>query len=88
MKVMRLRKKPIIINSSFDELDQAQLQDNEQESLEEDVARLENAEEIKTELNKALQISDQSEYNLLSLLTELKQVLSGLSSYSASYEAP
>ncbi len=70
----------------FDELDQAQLQSDEQESLEEDVARLENAEEIKTELNRALQISDQSEYNLLSMLTELKQVLSGLSSYSTSYE--
>lgn len=69
----------------FDELDQAQLQNNEQESLEEDVARLENAEEIKSELNRALQISDQSEFNLLSLLTELKQVLSGLASFSASY---
>lgn len=81
-----LRKEADYHQFLFDELDQAQLQAEEQESLEEDVAKLENAEEIKTELNRALQISDQSEYNLLSMLTELRQVLSGLSSYSSTYE--
>ena len=70
----------------FDELDQAQLQNGEQEELEEELSKLEHAEEIKLKLNEALMISDQAEYNASSLLQELKNMLSAISSYGKSYE--
>lgn len=70
----------------FDELDQAQFQNGEQEDLEEELSRLEHAEEIKTKLNEALMVSDQAEFNASSLVQELKSMLSAISSYGKSYE--
>lgn len=71
----------------FDELDKAQLQHGEQEELEEELSKLEHAEEIKAKLNEALLISDQAEFNASSMLQELKTVLSAISNYGKSYEA-
>jgi len=70
----------------FDELDKAQLQSGEQEELEEELSKLEHAEEIKSRLNEALMIADQSEYNASSMLQELKSVISSISTYGKSYE--
>lgn len=70
----------------FDELDQAQFQNGEQEDLEEELSRLEHAEEIKTKLNEALMVSDQAEFNASSMVQELKSMLSAISSYGKSYE--
>lgn len=70
----------------FDELDQAQFQNGEQEDLEEELSRLEHAEEIKTKLNEALMVSDQAEFNASGLVQELKSMLSAISSYGKSYE--
>ncbi|NVK86205.1 MAG: DNA repair protein RecN [Cytophagia bacterium] len=70
----------------FDELDQAQFQNGEQEDLEEELSRLEHAEEIKTKLNEALKVSDQAEFNASGLVQELKSMLSAISNYGKSYE--
>ncbi|NVJ45916.1 MAG: DNA repair protein RecN [Cytophagia bacterium] len=70
----------------FDELDQAQFQNGEQEDLEEELSRLEHAEEIKTKLNEALMVSDQAEFNASGLVQELKSMLSAISNYGKSYE--
>ncbi|WP_420387113.1 DNA repair protein RecN [Roseivirga sp.] len=70
----------------FEELDKAQLQNGEQEELEEELSRLEHAEEIKTKLNEALMISDQSEFNASSMIQELKSILSSISSYGKNYD--
>lgn len=70
----------------FDELDQAQFQNGEQEALEDELSRLEHAEEIKTKLNEALMVSDQAEFNASGLVQELKSMLSAISNYGKSYE--
>jgi len=81
-----LRKEADYHQFLFDELDQAQLETNEQEGIEEEIARLEHAEEIKTELFRSLQISDQSEMNAMAMLTELRQSLNAISGFGSAYE--
>lgn len=71
----------------FDELDKAQLRSGEQEELEEELSKLEHAEEIKTKLNEALMMADRAEFNAASMLQELKSMLSSISNYGKSYEA-
>ena len=70
----------------FEELDKAALSPNEQDELEQELSRLEHAEEIKTKLNEALMLTDQSEFNTLSLIQELKGSLSSISAYGKAYE--
>ena len=70
----------------FKELDDAALQIEEQEELEAEQSRLEHAEEIKMRLNESLQLSDQSDLNLLSQLQDLKTLLHQISSYGSTYE--
>lgn len=82
-----LRKEADYHQFLFDELDQAQLVVDEQVTLEKEVTKLEHAEEIKTELFKALQISDQSEVSLLSQLTELKQSLANITNFAPAYQS-
>ncbi|MCO6357256.1 DNA repair protein RecN [Roseivirga pacifica] len=69
----------------FDELDKAQLQTDEQEALEAELAKLEHAEEIKTKLNEALALADQSEFNIISMLHELKNALALIGSFGEEY---
>ena len=71
----------------FDELDTAQLQPDEQEELEEELSKLEHAEEIKAKLNEALMISDQAEFNASGMIQELKSTISAISSFGKSYDA-
>ncbi|RKQ42500.1 DNA replication and repair protein RecN [Roseivirga pacifica] len=71
----------------FDELDKAQLQTDEQEALEAELAKLEHAEEIKTKLNEALALTDQSEFNIISMLHELKNALAQIGSFGEEYNA-
>lgn len=71
----------------FDELDKANLSSGEQEELEDELSRLEHAEEIKTKLNEALMVSDRAEFNTNALVQELKSMLSSISAYGKSYES-
>lgn len=83
----QIRKESDYNQFLFEELDKAQLDENEQEELEEELNKLENAEEIKTKLNGALSISDRSDINVASMLQELKGLLNQISTYSPSYSA-
>ncbi len=68
------------------ELQSAQIKHQEQEELEQELAILENAEEVKVKLLNSLQLIEQGGDNsILSLLTEVKSSLQGISSYSQTY---
>ncbi len=69
----------------FDELDKADLHATEQQELEEQVNKLENAEEIKLKLNEALAYLDQSEVSVNTMVYDLKSTLDQISSYTESF---
>lgn len=71
----------------FDELEKAAFTNGEQEELEADLSKLENAEEIKLKLNEALTLLDREELNINGFLLELKNALSAISNYSQTYES-
>ncbi|OEK01459.1 DNA repair protein RecN [Roseivirga sp. 4D4] len=81
----QIRKESDYNQFLFEELDNAQLDSDEQESLEEELNKLENAEEIKTKLNGALSISDRSEINLTNMIQEMKTLLNQISQFSPKY---
>jgi len=81
----QIRKESDYNQFLFEELDSAQLDIEEQELLEEELNKLENAEEIKTKLNGALSISDRSEINLSNMMQELKTLLNQISQFSPKY---
>ena len=70
----------------FKELDDAALQVDEQQELEDEQSKLEHAEEIKMRLHESLQLTDQSEFNLLSQVQDLKGLLNQISAYSGAYQ--
>ncbi|MCE7995283.1 MAG: DNA repair protein RecN [Roseivirga sp.] len=82
-----LRKEADYNQFLFDELEKGNFQAGEQEEMEEDLAKLENAEEIKTRLNEALAIADQSEFNINNFVLDLKNSLNQISSFSSNYES-
>ncbi len=81
-----LRKEADYNQFLFDELEKGAFQSGEQDELEADLSKLENAEEIKTRLNEALAIIDQADFNINSFVLDLKNALSQISSYSNSYD--
>ena len=81
----QLRKEADYHQFLFEELEQANFQPGEQEELEDEINKLEHAEEIKTKLFQAVQLSDQAEINLSSMLAELKQLIQSLSTYGTAY---
>lgn len=82
-----LRKEADYNQFLFEELEKGNFQVGEQEEMEEDLAKLENAEEIKTRLNEALAIADQSEFNINNFVLDLKNSLNQISSFSSNYES-
>ncbi len=70
----------------FNELNEAQLQEGEQESIEEELELLNNSEAIKLNLSTAVGIINQEELGLLDAFNKLKSSLSEISSYSQEYE--
>ncbi len=80
-----LRKEADYNQFLFDELDKANLTSDEQEILEDEVKKLENAEEIKVRLNEAIGLIDQGEPSLNSMIFDLKSTLSQISGFSESY---
>lgn len=82
-----LRKEADYNQFLFDELEKGAFQSGEQEELETDLSKLENAEEIKTRLNEALAVIDQADLNINSFVLDLQNALNQISSYSSNYES-
>ncbi|GAB5527363.1 MAG: DNA repair protein RecN [Roseivirga sp.] len=82
-----LRKEADYNQFLFDELEKGAFQAGEQETLEADLTKLENAEDIKTRLNEALAIADQADFNINSFLVDLKNAINQISSFSSNYES-
>lgn len=82
-----LRKEADYHQFLFDELDKAQLQADEQEILEAELNKLENAEEIKLKLNEALSALDQSEFNANQMLQGAKTALGQINKFAKEYDS-
>lgn len=70
----------------FKELEEANLQPNEQEELEEELEQLNNVELIKENLDKAIAISNEEEIGVLTNLNEIKTALNRLAGFSKEYK--
>jgi DNA repair protein RecN (Recombination protein N) len=70
----------------FDELENAKLKDNEFQNLEENLEKLSHVEEIKSNLSETIQISEEEQIGLKSLLQIVKSKLENIKTYSVSYE--
>jgi DNA repair protein RecN (Recombination protein N) len=70
----------------LEELTKARLEENEQEALEEEMKIMEHAEEIKTRFHAILQLLNDSEFSTLHSLSEVRNNLMAVSSWSGSYE--
>ncbi|MCF6279411.1 MAG: AAA family ATPase, partial [Flavobacteriaceae bacterium] len=71
----------------FTELEDANLKVNEQEQIEKELDVMNNVELIKSNLTEALQLSEDEEIGLNSLMTLLKVKLSQIASFSDEYES-
>lgn len=70
----------------FNELEEANLSNGEQEELEEKLEKINNVEEIKSNLSEALHISQNEEMGIQNLLNTLENRISKISAYSKEYE--
>ena len=70
----------------LDELSKAGLEENEQESLEAEIKIMEHAEEIKVRLNAILHLLNDAEFSTQHSLSEVRNNLMAVSSWSAAYE--
>jgi DNA repair protein RecN (Recombination protein N) len=70
----------------FDELDKAQLKDNEQEELEEKLEILENGELIKLKLSEAYQLVDGQEFAAVHNLHQATESLKAIQSYGKDFQ--
>ncbi len=71
----------------LNELEEANLQAEEQETLENELKQLENAEDIKLKLTQAVQYLSESEFNITSALKDTAYLLGQLAQFSPTYEA-
>lgn len=69
----------------LNELEEAKLQEGEQEQLEEELRQLEHAEEIKLKLGQALQYLSESEFSVASALKDTSHLLGQLAAYAETY---
>ncbi len=70
----------------FNELEEADVKENEQEELEQKLDVLNNVEDIKLNLSEAIQITTNEEIGAQNLLNALESNLQKISAYSSSYE--
>jgi DNA repair protein RecN (Recombination protein N) len=70
----------------FNELEEANLQEDEQEGLEEQLEKINNVEEIKLNLSEALQITQDEQIGIQNTLNTLENRLSRIAPYSKEYE--
>lgn len=73
-------------NFQLNELNEAELTEGEQEKQEEELKRLENAEEIKLKLNQAIEILSGSEQAVTSNLQHVQKLLDFLAPFSPEYD--
>ena len=82
-----LRQEADYIRFQLNELNQANLEEGEQESLEEELKVKENAEEIKTRFQAMLDSLSRSEYAAQTSLREARSQLQHIASFSSHYSA-
>jgi DNA repair protein RecN (Recombination protein N) len=82
----KLRQESDYVNFQLKELESANFQHNEQETLERDVKVGEHAEEIKSKLTQLLGLLKESDFSVLTALTEARGILNSLTSYSSEYQ--
>lgn len=70
----------------LNELEEAKLLADEQESLEEELKQLENAEDIKMKLTQAVQHLTESEFNITTALKDTAYLIGQLAQFSSKYE--
>ncbi|NEM98292.1 DNA repair protein RecN [Pontibacter burrus] len=70
----------------LNELDEANLQAEEQEALEDELKQLENAEDIKLKLTQAVQSLTESDFNITSALKDTAYLIGQLAQFSSKYE--
>jgi len=70
----------------FDELENAKLKDGELQNLEEELEKLSHVEDIKLNLSEAIQISEEEQIGLKSLLHKVKSNLENIKSFSNTYK--
>lgn len=82
----QLKKESDFINFQLDELTKANLTEGELEKLEEELKITEHTEEIKSNLNAALQQLSQSDFSITEALTSVRNQLQAIASYSNKYQ--
>ncbi|NDK55096.1 DNA repair protein RecN [Pontibacter fetidus] len=70
----------------LNEFEEAKLEADEQESLEEELKQLENAEDIKLKLTQAVQSLTESDFNITSALKDTAYLIGQLSQFSSKYD--
>jgi DNA repair protein RecN (Recombination protein N) len=85
-EAQKLRQESDYVNFQLKELEAANFQESEQQSLEREVKVGEHAEEIKTKLNQLIGLLRESEYAALPILNEARTLLNSLTSYSTEYQ--
>ena len=80
-----LRKESDYNSFLLEELEKLQLKANEQETLEEELNLLGNAEEVKMKLNQALQVLDQDEMAAIKNIHKSSQVMMSLGRFSEKF---
>ncbi len=70
----------------LNELEEANLQANEQDELENELKQLENAEEIKVKLTQSVQYLTESEFNITSALKDTAHLIGQLAQFSPKYD--
>lgn len=83
----KLKQESDYVRFQFQELEDAKLENEEQERLEHLVKVGENAEWITTKLHEASNLLGEGEYSGNKILSEVKSILNGLSSYHPTYQA-
>lgn len=82
-----LREEADYTRFQLDELMKASLVENEQEELEKELKIMEHAEEIKSRFHTVLQLLSQSEFSADQVVSDIRNQLLAISSYSPSYDA-
>lgn len=82
----QLKKESDFINFQLDELTKANLTEGELEKLEEELKITEHTEDIKSNLNAALQQLSQSDFSITEALTSVRNQLQAIASYSNTYQ--
>ncbi|MCZ6692652.1 MAG: DNA repair protein RecN [Bacteroidetes bacterium] len=86
-EVEQWKKEADYNNFLLQELIEAQLQPEVDETLEEDLKLLENAEEIKLKINQILELLDQSDFSVSQNLYTIGSLIDQISSYSDKFQA-